>query len=108
MYTFHVTVLGRADSVVCGPRLQLGGRSVQTLSVPQEELAATFGLSFEEAEQRIGQLPRAFTEPDGSFFWGSSAGQPNWQIDGNLFDRNGRLAFVDFAGVVRQTNSISF
>jgi hypothetical protein len=98
MYIFHVTVLARADTAVCGPTLQLGGRAVQTLSVPQEDLSAPFGLSFEEAEQRIGLLPRAYIEPDGSFFWGSPAGEPNWQVDGNLFDRNGRLAFVDLRG----------
>jgi hypothetical protein len=98
MYTFHVTVLARADSVAVGPTLRLVGRAVQTLTVPQEDLATPFGLSFEEAEQRIGLLPRAYIEPDGSFYWGSASGEPDWHIDGNLFDRNGRLAFVDLRG----------
>jgi hypothetical protein len=98
LYTFHVTVLARAESAAAGATLHLAGREVPTLAVPQEDLATLFGISFEEAEQRIGRLPRAYIEPDGSFFWGSPAGEPTWQIDGNLFDRNGRLAFVDLRG----------
>ena len=44
-----------------------------------------------------------FVEPDGSFVWVSSSegtlgGQREWQLDGNLFDRNGRLLMVDLKG----------
>ncbi len=39
-----------------------------------------------------------FVEPDGSFVWVSSADEPRWQVDGNLFDRNGRLLLVDLKG----------
>jgi hypothetical protein len=42
-------------------------------------------------------------EPDGSFVWVSSSArkasdQVQWQLDGNLFDRNGRLLMVDVKG----------
>ena len=98
MQTFHITILARPETAAVGPTIQLDGRDVPTLTVPQEDLATPFGISFEAAEQRIAALPRAYIEPDGSFFWGSAAGEPNWQLDGNLFDRNGRLAFVDLRG----------
>jgi hypothetical protein len=39
-----------------------------------------------------------FCEPDGSFVWVSSQGEPAWQVDGNLYDRNERLLFVDLKG----------
>ena len=39
-----------------------------------------------------------FCEPDGSFVWVSSQGEPAWQLDGNLYDRNSRLLFVDLKG----------
>jgi hypothetical protein len=44
-----------------------------------------------------------FVEPDGSFVWVSSGASgdqsvPEWQLDGNLFDRNGRLLIVDLKG----------
>jgi hypothetical protein len=44
-----------------------------------------------------------FVEPDGSFVWVSSnaacdQAAPAWQLDGNLFDRNGRLLMVDLKG----------
>jgi hypothetical protein len=39
-----------------------------------------------------------FFEPDGSFVWTSPSNEPAWQVDGNLFDRNGRVLFVDLKG----------
>ena len=56
------------------------------------------GCSFEVASQRLGQLERMFCEPDGSFVWVSSQGDPVWQVDGNLYDRDERLLFVDLKG----------
>jgi hypothetical protein len=89
----------RPESAAAGPTIQLAGGSVATLTVPHDALATPFGITFEEASERLSQLPRLFIEPDGSFFWGSAAGElPAWQLDGNLFDRNGRLVFVDLRG----------
>lgn len=39
-----------------------------------------------------------YCEPDGSFVWVSPAGEPPWQVDGVLYDRGGRLLFVDLKG----------
>ncbi len=39
-----------------------------------------------------------FCEPDGSFVWTSPRDEPTWQVDGNLYDRDGRLLFVDLKG----------
>ena len=48
---------------------------------------------------RCPLLPRMFIEPDGSFVWVSTdAVQPTWQVDGSLYDRNGRLLYTELKG----------
>jgi hypothetical protein len=103
MLTFHVTVHAKAQGVAAGPVVELVSKAGKKLTVPTvamtaEALAQPFGISFEEAVERLGQLARMFVEPDGSFVWVSSADDPKWQVDGNLFDRNGRLLRVDLKG----------
>ena len=99
MYTFFVTVHAQPPSVEPGPGIVLGGKTVRPLHVDPEALIATrMGCSFEVASQRLGQLERMFCEPDGSFVWVSSQGDPVWQVDGNLYDRDERLLFVDLKG----------
>ena len=98
MYSFHVTIHARPEDAAPGATVTIVGRDVQTLEIPRTSLATPFGISFEEAAQRLEKLPRSCVEPDGSFFYGSAAGEPQWQVDGNLFDRNGRLLFVDLKG----------
>jgi hypothetical protein len=81
-----------------GPTVEIGGRRLATLAVPHEALSQPFGIAFEEAVNRLNGLERMFSEPDGSFVWTSPHDGPSWQVDGNLFDRNGRLLFVDLKG----------
>ena len=54
--------------------------------------------SFEETRERLSRLARMYCEPDGSFVWVSSQGEPAWQVDGNLYDLAERLLFVDLKG----------
>ena len=58
----------------------------------------TMACSFEVARECLAGLERMFSEPDGSFVWVSPQGDPVWQVDGNLYDRNERLLFVDAKG----------
>ncbi len=99
MYTFYVTVHARPPEAVAGAALALDGRTVRTLSVAPEVVAkTTLEVTFEAAIAALGALERMFTELDGSFVWTSSQGEPPWQVDGNLYDRDGRLLFVDMKG----------
>jgi hypothetical protein len=122
MYTFYVTIHALPDAAKPGATIVLGRKGVRnqfanltseeaigterelvpdtfsTLDIPPAALSIPFGISFEEAAERLSQLPRSCVEPDGSFFYGSAQGEPPWQVDGNLFDRNGRLLFVDLKG----------
>lgn len=53
--------------------------------------------SFEAAAERLQQLERCYLEPDGSFTWVIDAGQRQ-QVDGMLYDAEGRLQYVDLKG----------
>lgn len=50
--------------------------------------------TFEEAYAALEQLPGVYLELDGSFFW-LTPDEPRGRIQGNLFDRDGRLLYVD-------------
>jgi hypothetical protein len=99
MYSFFVTVHAQPAIAVAGTNIELGGRTLRRLVVAPEALATTtMDCSFETARERLEQLGRMFCEADGSFVWVSPQGEPAWQVDGNLYDRNGRLLFVDLKG----------
>lgn len=99
MYHFHATIHARPETAVAGPVVAIDGRPVPTLGVPPDVLAATaFACSFEQAAAALATLPRMYCEPDGSFVWVSARDEHPWQVDGNLYDRNGRLLFVDLKG----------
>lgn len=96
--SFHTTVHVRAPQVLEGPEIELPAGRFRTLVAPPEALAAPFGLSFEQAGESLAKLERMYFEPDGSFVWTSGQSEPRWQVEGNLFDRNGRLLFADLKG----------
>jgi hypothetical protein len=102
MLNFQATMHARSPEVTLGISLQLRGAATATLIVPPVALAHPFGMTFEEAAVALASLARMFVEPDGSFVWVSSnsptEGAERWQVDGNLFDRNGRLLMVDLKG----------
>jgi hypothetical protein len=98
MYRFNISVHARPVEALVGPEIDLGRIVLPTLTIPHEALSHPFGISFEAAIERLSGLERLFSEPDGSFFWGSPNDGPRWQLDGSLFDRNGRLLFVDLRG----------
>jgi hypothetical protein len=57
-----------------------------------------FPCSFEEFAERVGRFERLYFEPDGSFVWVASKGEPSWQLDGMVYDRDGRVWYVDLKG----------
>jgi hypothetical protein len=105
MYLFHVTLHARSFEVQAGNRsIVTSDCEYRTLEVPQQALATTLPLSFEEAAAALTRLPRMYVEPDGSFVWVSSAGEPAWQVDGVLYDRDGRLLLVEMKGTCAPAN----
>lgn len=68
------------------------------LRVPQAALGTPMAVGFDEAFARLAELERMFAEPDGSFVWTSPREGPSWQVDGNAFERDGRVLLVDLKG----------
>lgn len=69
-----------------------------TVTAPHELLAVPLAISFDEAIERLAMLDRMYAEPDGSFVWVSPREGLSWQVDGNVFDRDGRVLLVDLKG----------
>lgn len=98
MYSFYVTIHARPPEAEAGPLVHLAERDIRSLVVAPASLRVPCACSFEDASAALTSLPRMYCEPDGSFVWVSAAGEPAWQVDGNLYDRDGRLLFVDLKG----------
>jgi hypothetical protein len=98
LYAFEA-VLHRlpADAAVAEAHADAWG-SWPSLAVPRESLSQPLAIGFDEALERLALLPRMFVEPDGSFVWTSPASERAWQVDGNLFERDGRVLLVDLKG----------
>lgn len=103
LYAFEVTLHARSADARAGEVLNDAWGTWPTLAVPRESLNEPLAIQFEEALERFAQVDRLFVEPDGSFVWSSprpSGGPPAapWQVDGNAFDREGRVLLVDLKG----------
>jgi hypothetical protein len=99
VYRFHATL--HAAPAICPAKIrrEINGQVINVLDIAAEELAANqFSCSFEEVASRLDALDRMHVEPDGSFVWVSGSDEPHWQIDGNLYDRAGKLQHVDLKG----------
>src|SRR5262249_54550946 len=82
-----------------GEQIELRGRTLDTLAIDHHALSTTtLDCSFEEARGRLNQLERMYCELDGSLVWVSPQETTPWQVDGNLYDRDERLLFVDLKG----------
>lgn len=97
-YSFHVTLHARPANVDVAGTQTVNGRELPVLDVPPGELGRGFPWTFEEVAESFGRFERMFFEPDGSFVWVASAGEPGWQLDGVVYDRNGRVVYVDLKG----------
>jgi len=99
MYVFHLTIHARGGKSFEEIPQKLGDGEWRTLEVsPAAVPEVRFDCSFESAAERLSQLDRMYCEPDGSFVWVSAQNELSWQVDGNLYDRDDRLIFVDLKG----------
>jgi hypothetical protein len=68
------------------------------LSVPRPLPSAPMAVGFDDAIDRLSAIERLYAEPDGSIVWTSPREGLRWQVDGNLFERDGRVLLVDLKG----------
>ena len=92
---FHVAWHRRPECIETGPEILISGVRTPTLHIPTAGLTLPWSLSFEEVITSIERLDRMFAEPDGSFVWRQAAER---QIDGQLYDCDGRLLYVELSG----------
>ncbi|MBC8351432.1 MAG: hypothetical protein H8E66_05565 [Planctomycetes bacterium] len=103
MQPFHVVIRANPNTELPTTTSVFAGVEVDAMIVPPELQAMRMDVSFEEAAEILRTFPRMFFEPDGSFVWVSSSDEEvSWQIDGNLYDRDGSLIAVDLKGTCCQ------
>ena len=93
---FDVVLHPLPGAAVAGEGLADARGEWPTIHLPAP--GATFTVGFDEALARLDALGRAFVEPDGSFVWVGPGGEDRWQLDGNAWEREGRVASVDVRG----------
>jgi hypothetical protein len=104
MQPFHIVIRAFPNRELPTQPITLAGRDVDALMVPAELQSTPLGVSFEQAAETLETFPRMHIEPDGSFVWRSiSDGDEAWQVDGNLYDRDGSLIAIDLKGACGQT-----
>ena len=95
LFRQHIHIYHRiADSPAANPFSMENAAS----RIAADLQASRFEISFEQAFERLESLPRMFIELDGSFVWSGQQDASRWQIDGMLYDRNGRLQRAELAG----------
>lgn len=85
-------------AVLAGPPLEDQWGTWPTLALRPEQFSEPLSVTFDEAIEGLGQLPRLYAEPDGSFVWTSPQEGLCWQVNGNLYERNNRVLLVHLKG----------
>jgi hypothetical protein len=100
-FRFHVNVFAKPANVVDGPTVELRGLQLATLRVADGQpltFDAFLSVTFEQALDALGKLPRLDAEPDGFFVVAGGAGPTHWRVSGQMFDFDGRLHRVELNG----------
>jgi hypothetical protein len=97
-YQFWVDVHAQPPTPPARSQLVLGGHALETLIIPPGLAGTPLAVSFEEACAGLNRLEQLLIEPDGSFVWSASHGEPHWQVDGVLYDRAQKLIYVELKG----------
>lgn len=91
---WHIQIQGRSDDAIVD-RSKPGSMILPT--GPRQ-----IDLSFEFVAQKLEQWDGMFFEMDGSFVWRSkerkSVSENLWQLDGMLYDRAGKVEYVELKG----------
>jgi len=77
---------------------QIESLTLPTYAFDPQSAQTGWDVTFDQAYARMESMPQMFLEPDGSWFWTSPAGEPRWQLEGNLYDAGALLGYVDIKG----------
>lgn len=98
MLPFHLMIHAAPDELPPARPRDFQGLSIEAYTLSPTQLERPLDVSFERASERLAELPRLFIEPDGSFVWVGDSSGPAWQVDGVLYDRAGRVQYVELKG----------
>ena len=100
MYAFECSLHAPPDSdaPASGEPLTDSCGQWPTLLIAQDQLSNPLLIGFDDVLNQLGNLPRLYAEPDGSFVWTSPQENTRWQVNGNLYERNDRVLFVEIKG----------
>jgi hypothetical protein len=105
VYAFDITLHARPSDVGAGDLHTDAWGTWPSLMVPRLALSAPMAIDFDTALEALAMIERLYVEPDGSFVWTSSRnaaasgrGRAWWQVDGNAFEKDGRVLLVDLKG----------
>ena len=100
MYAFECSLHALPDSSAfeSGKPLTDSCGQWPTLLIAQDQLNSPLPIGFDDVLNQLGSLPRLYAEPDGSFVWTSTHDHARWQVNGNLYERNDRVLFVELKG----------
>ena len=100
MYAFECSLHALPDNEVpvSGEPLTDSCGQWLTLLIAQDQLVTPLPIGFDDVLKQLNTLPRLYAEPDGSFVWTSPHENIRWQVNGNLYERNDRVLFVELKG----------
>jgi hypothetical protein len=98
LYAFDATLHRLPDEPVAGPPHADTLGTWPTLAVEHAQTVVPLRTGFDDAFMRLAKIDRMFVEPDGSFVWTSPREGLSWQVDGNAFEKDGRVLLVDLKG----------
>lgn len=101
LYRFHANVFALPNDATESATLELRGAKLPVLRTPDGRpptFETPLPVTFEDALSALARLPRLDAEPDGFFVIAGGAGPTRWQVDGHLFDFDGRLHRVELHG----------
>ena len=100
MYAFECSLHALPDSKVpvSGETLTDSCGQWPTLLIAQDQLITPLPIGFDDVLNQLNTLPRLYAEPDGSFVWTSPQENTRWQVNGNLYERNDSVLFVEIKG----------
>lgn len=98
MAVFDVVLHPGPKVAMAGPVHRDAWGTWPTIMLSRDAFAGTTTVSFDEALAGLDAKGRAFVEPDGAFVWVGPGGPKHWQVDGNAWEREGRVHAVDAKG----------
>lgn len=98
-YAFDITVHGHppGDPAMGAVHEELGV-AWPTVAVSRDCLTVPMDVDFDGMLARLGALERMYVEPDGALVWTSPRESAGWQVDGNAYEKEGRVLLVDLKG----------